>query len=89
MPRLVALALLLCSSAVLAGQSSQSVGLPSYCESFLMMVEQDGATSDLAMTGLTDGQISWIRKNQDRDEVRDICPFPFDSKNKRVSGDSG
>jgi hypothetical protein len=84
MPRLIALALLVCASTMLAGQISQSDALPSYCESFLMMVEQDGATSDLAMTGLTDNQIDWIRKNQNKDEVRGICPFPFDSKNKRV-----
>jgi hypothetical protein len=49
-----------------------------------MMVEQDGITSDLAMTGLTNAQIDWIRKNQNKPEVRGICPFPFDSKNKRV-----
>jgi hypothetical protein len=84
MPRLIALALLLCCSNALTGQTPQPSALPAYCESFLMMVEQDAITSDLAMTGLTDGQINWIRKSQNKDEVQGICPFPFDSKNKRV-----
>jgi hypothetical protein len=56
----------------------------SICDSFLMMVEQDGVTSDLAMTGLTEGQIGWIRKNQKKSEVVGICPFPFDPTNKRI-----
>ncbi len=84
MIRLAGLAILLCCSTVLAGAATQSVDLPGYCESFLMMVEQDGVTSDLAMTGLTKAQIDWIRKNQDKPEVRGICPYPFDPKNKRV-----
>jgi hypothetical protein len=85
MLRLIALVLLLEAATVLAGQTSQPViDLPSYCKSFLMMVEQDGATSDLAMTGLTDHQIDWIRKNQNKEEFQGICPFPFDPNNKRV-----
>jgi hypothetical protein len=84
MLRLMVMALLLVSSTAFMGQTAPGNALPAYCESFLMMVEQDGVTSDLAMTGLTDGQINWIRKNQNKDEVRGICPFPFNPKNKRV-----
>jgi hypothetical protein len=53
------------------------------CHSFLMMVEQDEATSDLAMTGLTRPQLDWARKNQHK-ELEGICPLPYDPTNKRI-----
>lgn len=68
-----------------AGIQPESRPIPGTgCKLFLTMIEQDERTSDLAITGLTSGQVNWIRKSLKKPDVEGTCPLPLDPKNKRV-----